>query len=67
MGEKLPVDIEDNTNDSRAVAVQKCGIVDTAWFTSVHLLAVLLGRLLGAHSLASSNVTKTRDGRHSQH
>ena len=52
VGEKLP---EDNTNDSRAVAVRKCGIVDSAWFTSIHMLAVLLGRLLGARSLASSN------------
>ena len=52
VGEKLP---EDNANDSRAVAVPKCGIVDAAWFTSIHMLAVLLGRLLGARSLASSN------------
>ena len=35
MEEKLSVDIEDNANGPRAVAVQACGVVDTAWFTQL--------------------------------
>ena len=37
VGEKLAIPVDIDANDPRAVAVQKCGIVGTALFSSIFL------------------------------